>query len=450
MTSLPNATGVLASFASELRFHDLPASARVRTKCILLDALASAMAGRGADETVKVIETAQEAYGPGEVTLLSGGTGPLAAAAMVNAYLITAVTVCDIHIPTVCHVSPEVIPPALAIAEDRNATGEDLLAAVAAGLEVTTRVGLGTKYPEFRERGWHSPGVTGPFGSAAAVARLLGLDAGQTTHAFGIALSQAAGTWAQLGTPTIKYQQAHGAISGLLSALLAARSFTANEDAFGATDGGLFSTYAGGGDPDAMLAGLGERWELENISLRPWPAAAYLQGLVTVILATVEEHDLRPESVRRVEVGLSPTAYALHGQMDPKDRFQARLSSRYVAAVVLHDRACWLGQFSAERFADPSLIAFARERVEAIEDRSVIEAGARLRTTLVDGTTIDATAYAPKGDPSDPLPFEEVAAKFRTASEGLHSDATISRTIESVDQLETVPDVGPLMRTLRD
>ena len=65
------------------------------------------------------------------------------------------------------------MPPALAIAERDGLSGRDLLVALAAGCEVTTRVGLGLDYPEFRKRGWHGPGVIGPFGAAAAVGRLL-------------------------------------------------------------------------------------------------------------------------------------------------------------------------------------------------------------------------------------------------------------------------------------
>ena len=121
-----------------------------------------------------------------------------------------------------------VVPPALAIAERNGASGRALISAVAAGLETTVRVGLGTKYPAFRARGWHSPGVIGPFGGAAAAGKLLGLDAERQRNAFGLAGSQSAGTFAQWGTPTIKFHQSRGALSGLLAALLAEQGFTAS------------------------------------------------------------------------------------------------------------------------------------------------------------------------------------------------------------------------------
>src|SRR5262249_56033112 len=87
----------------------------------------------------------------------------------------------------------------------------------AAGCEVTTRMGLGLDYPAFRARGWHGPGIIGPFGAAAAVGSLLKFDADTMARSFGLAGSQAAGTFAAWGTPTVKFHQCRGAISGLLA-----------------------------------------------------------------------------------------------------------------------------------------------------------------------------------------------------------------------------------------
>ncbi len=444
-----NPTRALAELVTNFPAERLPTAVREQTGVIILDTLASALAGRDADESPRVVDAAQAIYGGGDSTILNGDTGSLAAATMVNAYLTTAVTVCDIHYPTVCHVTPEVVPPALAVAEQRGSSGAELLHAVALGLEVTTRVGVALNYQAFRDRGFHSPGVTGPFGGATAAGVLTGLDENQLTHAFGIAASQASGTWAQLGSPTIKFQQAHGAMSGLLAATLAARSFTATEDGLAAADGGLFGTYSDGGDPDALLRDFGSRWELLRISLRPSPAAAYLQGVVTAVLALVREHDLKPESVAGLHVGLSDTGYELHGELDPKNRFQARLSARYVAAVVLHDRQCWMEQFTPQRFADDELLRFARERITTAEDPAVREGGASVEVRLTDGDTIKLTAAVPKGDPDDPLSFAEVAEKFRLGAAGKLPLAVQEQTVEAVRTLDTLDDVRSLLKPLR-
>src|SRR5437016_5901895 len=126
------------------------------------------------------------------------------------------------------------------------------------------------RHPGRRARGWHGPGVLGPFGAAAAVGRLRGFDADTMARAFGLAGSQAAGTYAAWGTPTVKFHQCRGALSGLIAALLAEQKFVATREFLTAKDGGLFNAYADGGKPELATADLGTRWELEQIALRLW------------------------------------------------------------------------------------------------------------------------------------------------------------------------------------
>src|SRR5918996_72442 len=133
-------------------------------------------------ETAQIEALAAAIDGPRASTVIAGPPRSLAGATLANGYKTPAVTVCDIHRPTLCHVTPEVVPPALAVAEQRDLGGRDLLVAIAAGLETVVRVGAGMRYPSMRARGWHSPGVIGPFGGAAAVGSLLGLDAGRVHH----------------------------------------------------------------------------------------------------------------------------------------------------------------------------------------------------------------------------------------------------------------------------
>src|SRR5687768_13219644 len=162
-------TQELARFAAELTYDRIPQPAREHCKNLLLDALACAIAGDRGEETHQVAALAAGLAQSTEASIIGGDRLSLAGATLLNGYLITAVTMCDVHRTTLTHITPEVVPPALAIAERDGLTGRDLLVALAAGCEITTRVGLGLDFPEFRRRGWHGPGVIGPFGAAAAV-----------------------------------------------------------------------------------------------------------------------------------------------------------------------------------------------------------------------------------------------------------------------------------------
>src|SRR5881227_3439594 len=269
-----NVTEALASFAASLQYENVPERVREHCKNLLLDALACAVAGHRGEETQQLAALAAALGQSTETSVIGGEALSLAGATILNGYLVTAVTMCDVHRPTLTHVTPEVMPPALAIAERDGASGRDLLVAIAAGCEVTTRVGLGLDYPAFRARGWHGPGILGPFGAAAAVGRLRGFDRDTMSKAFGLAGSQAAGTFAAWATPTVKFHQCRGALSGLMAALLAEQNFLATKEFLTAKDGGFYNTYANGGKPEVAIADLGQRWEFEQIALRLWPSAS--------------------------------------------------------------------------------------------------------------------------------------------------------------------------------
>jgi 2-methylcitrate dehydratase PrpD len=439
----------LASFVAGLRYEDLPERTRERVKDIVLDTFASAIAGRQGDESKQIRALAAALGTSREATVIGGEPLSLAGATLLNGYLITAVTVCDVHRPTLCHTTPQVVPPALAIAERDGATGRALITAVAAGLECTVRVGLGTRYPAFRAKGWHSPGVIGPFGGAAAAGKLLGLDAGRQRNAFGLAGSQSAGTFAHWGTPTIKFHQSRGALSGLLAALLAEQGFLSSNEILTHKDGGLFNAYSDGGNPDAVTAGLGKRWELETIALRLWPAASSIQTVITGLLYLIHKHDLTPERIAAVQVGLSKTVYDMHGTLAWNDKFKALLSTPYVTAIVLQDRRCWLDQFEPRRLQDPAVEAFARDKVKVEIDPRVEGTGAAVEVRTTGGTVYADRRAAPKGDPSDPLERAEIEEKLQAAAAGFLPEATVKRIIALVGNLETVADIRELARTLR-
>jgi 2-methylcitrate dehydratase PrpD len=438
----------LAAFFADLRYESLPAAVRERVVDIVLDTVASAIAGRRGDETAQIERLAASIDGPRTSTVIAGPPRSLAGATLLNGYQITAVTVCDIHRPTLCHVTPEVVPPALAVAEQRDSRGRDLLVAVAAGLETVVRVGAGMRYPAMRARGWHSPGVIGPFGGASAVASLLGFEQARFHNALSLAGTQSAGTFAHWGTPTIKFHQSRGALSGLLAGLLAEQGFPAGPAILTHDHGGLFNLYSDGGDPAAAIAGLGEDWLLETISLRLWPAASSIQSVITAMFALVAEHDLHPDDVVRIEVGLSNTVYDMHGSLPWDNKFRALLSTPYVTGVVLHDRRCWFEQFEPGRIADPALDGFIRERVRVAADETVEGTGAVVTIHTKDGRTLGDRRAHPRGDSADPLTRDEIVTKFRDCADGLLEPAATERAIEMLLGLADLPRVRDLCAML--
>ena len=413
-------TRELARFAATLAYDQIPPSAREHCKNLLLDAVACALAGTQGEETPQIAAFAAALAQSREASVIGGDRLSLAGSTLLNGYLITAVTMCDVHRATLTHITPEVMPPALAIAERDALSGRDLLVALAAGCEVMTRIGIGMDWPAARARGWHGPGVLGPFGAAAAVGRLLGFDEETMARAYGLAGSQSAGTFAAWGTPTVKFHQCRGALSGLMAALLAQQKFVATREFITAKDGGLYNTYSNGGHPELATAGLGKRWELEQVALRLWPSASTIQGFVTAMFDLVEKHRLGFDQVKKVRVFMNQTGVDMHGMFPRyKGKFEALLSTHYCAAAILHDRTLTLAQFEPARYNDPKLARFAAEQVETKVDSTLTGVQSIVEADLADGRTVSVRCDHSKGSPENPLSRAEIVEKFRAYGKGV-------------------------------
>jgi 2-methylcitrate dehydratase PrpD len=313
-----------------------------------------------------------------------------------------------------------------------------------------TRIGLGMDWPAARARGWHGPGVLGPFGAAAAVGRLRGFDPATMAKAFGVAGSQAAGTYAAWGTPTVKFHQCRGALSGLIAALLAEQKFLATSEFLTAKDGGLYNAYANGGKPELAIAGLGQRWELGEIALRLWPSASSIQGMNTALFDLIERHKVDPARVKALRIGLSKPAFDLHGGLARyKGKFEAMISAHYTAAVILHDRALTLAQFEPARYDDPALKRAAAEQVDIRPDPALTGVQAIVEIEQTDGTKLAARCDHPRGSAENPLSRGEIEAKLRAYAPDRISAAAIDEVVRAVDRLEDLASVRDLMDALR-
>jgi aconitate decarboxylase len=441
-------TATLARFASDLRYEDIPEPVQEYSKDLLLDAVACALAGYAGEDTSKVSRFACQLAQSEESSIIGGGRLSLTGATMLNGFLITAVSMCDVYRPTATHLQPVIVSPALAIAQRDDASGRDLLVALVAGFETAVRIAAGVDYASFRKAGWHGPGTIGPFGSAAAVGRLRGLDPDIMAVALGLAGSQAAGTFAAWGTPSVKFHQFRGALSGLMAALLAEQGFVATREFLTAADGGFYPTYCGASAGEAATAGLRSHWEMQQIALRPWPTSAASQGVVTALFDLVREHDFKARDIQRLELHVSPAcrdAYA--NRRTFSGRWEASASIHYTAAVVLHDRTLWMEQF--ERYEDPELQQFAQERVELIADPALTAEQARVEARMKDGAVLRARCDASKGTPENPMTRAEIEHKCRRAAGGRLGDVQLRFVLDAISNLEDLKSVRTLMEALQ-
>jgi 2-methylcitrate dehydratase PrpD len=268
--------------------------------------------------------------------------------------------------------------------------------------------------------------------------------------ALGLAGSQSAGTFAAWATPTVKWHQCRGALSGLMAALLAEQKFLATKEFLTAKDGGFYNTYSNGGKPELAIADLGKRWELEQISLRLWPSASSTQTMNTALFDLVEKHAPNFDKIKKVRVSFSQAVYDFHGKLpDYKGKFDALISAHYVAAAILHDRALTLTQFEPARYDDPKLRKAAAELIEVRPDPALSGNACAVEIEMADGKKLASRCEHPRGSPKNPLTRAQIESKFRTYAKGVISDAAAEEVVAAVNRLEDFAAVRKLMDLLR-
>jgi len=170
----------------------------------------------------------------------------------------------------------------------------------------------------------------------------------------------------------------------------------------------------------------------------------------TALFDLLATHKIEAARVRRVAIALSQTAYDMHGGFGTyKGKFEALLSAHYAAAAVLHDRALGLAQFAPQRYDDPTLRAFAAEKVEVRADATVSGSQAKVEIVLEDGNRFSARCDHPLGSFENPLSQAQVEQKFRDYAADVLSEARIEEVIDAVGRLEDFGSARKLMALLR-
>lgn len=426
-TLLERLAGFAAASGPERLPHDVVASVRSR----ILDTLGIALAASAAGLADGVIDLVRAAGGRPEATIVGAkGSYPPAQAAFVGGTLAHSLDFDDTHLPSVLHPSASIVPAVLAIGESTRASGGELIAAAAVGIEVTVRTGMGGYLPGgenvFIERGWHATSICGALGAAAAVGRLLGLDAAGIGHAIAIAASFSGGLLeANRSGGTVKRLHCGWAAhAGITAAQLAARGYTGPRTALEGRFGFYAAYLSGRFSAEAVTAGLGRRWEVPRIFFKPYPANHYTHAGIDGALAIRARDQPDPDRIVRIELGTSAPALRIIGEpraekAAPRSGYYAQFSGPFTVATALlggGGLGVWFDDFTDARARDRRVLRLARlvetsvdPEVDALFPRAF---GAVVRVHLDDGRVFEERVMTNRGGPQRPLSDEELGYKY--------------------------------------
>jgi 2-methylcitrate dehydratase PrpD len=351
------------------------------------------------------------------------------------------------------HPSAPILPALIALAEERRASGRDVLVAYVAGFETETALGRGVNFHHY-EKGWHPTATLGVFGAAAACARLIGLDAENTARALALCASLACGVKSNLGSMGKPMHVGQCSRSGLLAVLLAAEGFTGNADAIEHHQGFL-EVFNGAGHYDAarIVEKWGAPWEIEwpGIAIKQYPCCLSTQSSVDLMLDLVRSHDLAPDRVARVSATFAARRLEHTNRPQPRSALDAKLSAQYVLARALTDRTVGLPHFEGEAFRDARVRdAMSRIEVRTFDDSTLErlgDFGAAIEVELADGRTLSGSIGRPVGhEPGNPLSPELLKAKFESCVSSL-ARSQADALYECVQRFDALADVRELTAT---
>jgi 2-methylcitrate dehydratase PrpD len=456
MQSMTPLASQLAEWVSAVQYEDLPPDVAESTKLRILDVIGLALAG-GETAFGRSTIAAAKVMSPAGPSRIFGTGDALAAptAAFANAALSQALEYDDTHNESIVHMSSPAVAASLALAGLRAVTGRDLMLSIAIANEISCRVGS-VSSGQFHRRGFHPTGLFAPFGIAAGIGKILGLDAQRLAWAEGTAGSCASGLlecWVD-GTQTKFLHSGFAAQSGLTAALLAEAGVSGPPKVFEGRFG-LFASHLQ--DPAVqknfgrIADGLGSHWESRNSSFKPFPTAHVLHPYVSAILR-VRAQGIRAADVARIECpvaefNVSIVCEPVAEKCAPATQAHCRVCLQYTMAEALYAGSLGKNAYGDAMRLNPEVLELAR-KVEYSVDPAFPGPGrfkGAVRVTLKDGRVLEEIEEYNRGSAENPMSEAELRAKFDDNASGFLSAAQRDRLAQEIARTDDLKDARTLV-----
>jgi 2-methylcitrate dehydratase PrpD len=354
----------------------------------------------------------------------------------------------DMHVGSVSHLGTVLIPTLLALATTAKASGKDFLTALVAGYEVGGKVGRMIMDVEVSKI-FRPTGTVGPMAAAAAGAKLLGLNAEQTTAALALAANTAAGynEWAGTGGSEMFFHNGFAARSAVTAVQLAAEGAFASPTAIDG-DAGILAAFRRPRPPTVPDL-FADRAEILAVFFKPVPACNFAQTPAQLAHALAQRHHLRAEDIESVTARVTRAA-ALYPGCDASGPFehilQAKMSIHYnVAAALAHGN-----------FAERNYVPQQNPQVQALAKRVTVEVDAGFTSAFpakqgaaVVVRTRSGQTFEQSADNLTPTDTDGVHERFFAAAAAELGEPQARELDTLIGTLESQPDAATLERLTR-
>ncbi len=442
----------LAKRILSLRCEDLPEEALESARRAILDTVGVTLAG-ALEEATRTVDRVVGVAAESGSSLIFGSERRATCldAALINGTAAHILDFDDCSNTLGGHPSVPILPAVLALAEEVDASGRDLLLAYIIGFETEARIASAVNFHHY-QKGWHPTATLGIFGAAAACARLLGLPEERIATALSLSVSMAAGVKANFGTMTKSLHVGQCSRNGLFAALLSREGFTSRPEAF-EHEHGFLNVYNGPGTFNAEK--IFDHWAdplsivTPGVAIKQYPCCGSTHPALDAMIEIVSARRIEPVQVSEVDVWIHARRLAHTNRPDPHSALESKFSLQYcLARALLHGKVV-LEHFEGATYLDPEVRRImtrvhAAPYTDAQFDPSN-HFGAELKIRLVNGQTYSAKVQSALGRTVDnPLPEELLKAKFENCASRVLSPERVAHLYSSIRHIDHLPSIRDL------
>lgn len=434
----------LARFVYSLSFRELPNQVVDRAKNLILDALATAIAGLDLLYYHIGLELVKD--NKGNTTIFGHGLRvPAIDAAFINSVLLASIGQSD----ELCrgHPADVVLPATIAVAEQEGSSGAEAITALVAGYDIFARIfwGAPSIIPRFR-----ATPVVGPLGAAAAAGKLLRLDEDQLTNALGYAANFSSGfpECYTAGTMESRFHAPMASRNGITAAILAQAGAIASEKSLEG-EAGFYQAFAGTTEVlDATTTDLGKRFLIMETTYKPFPCCGSLQTPVDLALSLVKQHDIKGEDIDKITEILPDDVFSYPGinYAGPfTTPIKAKMSGQFCAAASFLGKPVASFSFFNNNYDDPEVAELARKvKLIGEKDRDTT------RTTTIEVTLRDGRQYSIEGGVGEVLvpTADRIKVKFENLASNFLGRERVDKVIDIVLNLDKADNIRVLTQEL--
>jgi 2-methylcitrate dehydratase PrpD len=412
----------LVDWGLALGLADVPASAQHAAARHLLDGVGLSIAGHRTKAAAPSLTVARALEGRAEARILGDGSFvSVPAAAMADGALVHAIDFDDTHAGGLIHATAVVLPAAFTVGQHVGASGRDVLTAAILGYETACRVAMASPHG-FHARGLHATQVAGVLSSAIVASRLMGLSAEVATNAVGIAGSSAGGLLEFLttGASTKQLHPGGASLNGVLAARLAEAGATGPATVLDGPHGIYAALSARPADLTRVTDDLGTRWEVERITIKPYPSCQLMHvtlDALRTVLAQIPSVDSVAAIRAYVHPDSAPTVCEpVETKVRPRASYDAKFSLPWSVAALIIDGDVSVATYDLDSVLRPEVADLSAKVTSIVEDLSgggvAADAPGRIEVELADGQVLVGEVERSLGGPDLPLTDDALIAKF--------------------------------------